>query len=64
MTAIDGWRKQQAVALPDGGYFGTLTVFHELHCLVRVSQHTSEPFEISMEILMQTLETPSPIHVS
>ena len=41
MEAIDLERKYQAVALPDGGYFGTLTVFHELHCLVRETSDES-----------------------
>ncbi|KAL9077675.1 MAG: hypothetical protein Q9161_000047 [Pseudevernia consocians] len=39
MAAIDPERKEQAIALPDGGYFGTLTVFHELHCLKRLHRY-------------------------
>lgn len=35
LEAISPERKDQAIALPDGGYYGTLSVFHELHCLVR-----------------------------
>ncbi|KXX77723.1 hypothetical protein MMYC01_204874 [Madurella mycetomatis] len=26
-------RKQSAIPLPDGGYFGMLTIHHELHCV-------------------------------
>ncbi|KAI1861752.1 uncharacterized protein JN550_010692 [Neoarthrinium moseri] len=29
-------REYQAVKLPDGGYLGVLSVFHELHCIKRV----------------------------
>ena len=36
MNAIDPDGLNQAVALPDEGYFGSLTVFHELHCVVSV----------------------------
>ena len=28
-----------AIPLPDGGYFGSLTVFHQLHCVVRCANH-------------------------
>jgi hypothetical protein len=28
-------REDEAVHLPDGGYLGMLSVFHELHCIVR-----------------------------
>jgi len=36
----DAWvhrwgREHEAVKLPDGGYLGMLSVFHELHCIVR-----------------------------
>ena len=34
MAAIDPRRVGDAIALPDGGYYGILSVFHELHCLV------------------------------
>ncbi|KAK3370413.1 hypothetical protein B0H63DRAFT_528134 [Podospora didyma] len=30
---IDQTRKEEAIELPEGGYFGTLVVFHELHCI-------------------------------
>ena len=40
LETIDPSRKKHAVALPDGGYYGTLSVYHELHCLVRKSQNT------------------------
>lgn len=31
-------REENAVALPDGsGYIGTLNVYHEIHCIVRIS---------------------------
>ncbi|KAK4445306.1 hypothetical protein QBC34DRAFT_306978, partial [Podospora aff. communis PSN243] len=30
---LDPTRKFEGVKLPDGGYLGTLTVFHELHCV-------------------------------
>ena len=30
-------REENAVALPDGsGYVGTLNVYHEIHCIVRI----------------------------
>lgn len=33
---VERWgRKHEAVKLPDGGYLGMLSVFHELHCIVR-----------------------------
>jgi hypothetical protein len=28
-------RENEAVHFPDGGYFGMMTVHHDLHCLVR-----------------------------
>ena len=31
LEAISPERKDQAIALPDGGHYGTLSVFHELH---------------------------------
>ena len=34
MAAIDPDRAADAIALPDGGYLGSLAVYHELHCLV------------------------------
>ena len=30
-------RIDNAIKLPDGGYFGSLFVYHELHCLVSVN---------------------------
>lgn len=36
MDAISPDRKSQTVRLPDGGYFGMLHAYHELHCLVSV----------------------------
>ncbi|CAG8955465.1 hypothetical protein HYFRA_00010332 [Hymenoscyphus fraxineus] len=38
MDLIDSNRASQSVALPDGGYFGTITAIHELHCLKRLYQ--------------------------
>ena len=32
-------REYQSVHFPDGGYFGMLTVHHNLHCLVSHSLH-------------------------
>jgi hypothetical protein len=34
IDSIDLDRKLSAIKLPDGGYYGTLQVFHELHCIV------------------------------
>lgn len=34
-------RLDEGIMLPDGGYFGTLGVFHDLHCLVRVKVRMS-----------------------
>lgn len=32
---VERWgREDEAVQLPDGGYLGMLSVFHELHCIV------------------------------
>ena len=28
---------ESGIPLPDGGYFGSLTVFHQLHCIVSSS---------------------------
>ncbi|KAK4164427.1 hypothetical protein QBC43DRAFT_344572 [Cladorrhinum sp. PSN259] len=33
VDAIDPTRKESSIPLPDGGYFGMLTVHHELHCV-------------------------------
>ncbi|OAQ60133.1 hypothetical protein VFPPC_14787 [Pochonia chlamydosporia 170] len=36
---VERWgRKHEAVKLPDGGYLGMLSVFHELHCIKRLYQ--------------------------
>lgn len=32
-------RLEEGIELPDGGYFATLAVFHDLHCLVRIISH-------------------------
>ena len=42
-------REEETVALPDGGYLGTLNVFHELHCIVGLllPYWTSPPFPSS-----------------
>lgn len=34
LDTIDPARKDSAIQLPDGGYFGSLSVYHNLHCLV------------------------------
>lgn len=34
-------RIEEGIKLPDGGYFGTLAVYHDLHCLV-----SSRPYAI------------------
>ena len=57
MEAIDPKRAQQAVALPDGGYFATLTVFHELHCLVRETfRYHSDLSKVEDQITDLTLQ--------
>lgn len=33
MDQISPSRREQGIALPDGGYFGSLQVFHDLHCI-------------------------------
>ena len=35
-------REEETVARPDGGYLGTLNVFHELHCIVRTPSRLVE----------------------
>ncbi|KAH9225908.1 hypothetical protein K456DRAFT_1743165 [Colletotrichum gloeosporioides 23] len=45
----DGWvhrwgREHEAVKLPDGGYLGMLSVFHELHCIKRLYQTLSPEY--------------------
>ncbi|VTT55256.1 unnamed protein product [Fusarium fujikuroi] len=38
MNHIPG-RKEQAIELPDGGYFATLNVYHNLHCIKRLHHY-------------------------
>lgn len=38
-------REHEAVKLPDGGYLGMLSVFHELHCIVSSIFHPLEKFK-------------------
>ncbi|KAF5970473.1 hypothetical protein FBULB1_9670 [Fusarium bulbicola] len=38
MSHIPG-RKEQAIELPDGGYFATLNVYHNLHCIKRLHHY-------------------------
>lgn len=33
-------REAEGVHFPDGGYFGMLTVHHNLHCLMRIHHHS------------------------
>ncbi|OIW29109.1 hypothetical protein CONLIGDRAFT_682026 [Coniochaeta ligniaria NRRL 30616] len=33
LDSIDTARKNSAVQLPDGGYFGNVSVYHDLHCI-------------------------------
>ncbi|OHF01977.1 hypothetical protein CORC01_02855 [Colletotrichum orchidophilum] len=45
----EGWvhrwgREREAVKLPDGGYLGMLSVFHELHCIKRLYQTLSPEY--------------------
>lgn len=40
-------RLEEGIKLPDDGYFATLAVFHDLHCLVR---------EILYDIIHRLLE--------
>jgi hypothetical protein len=40
MAQIPG-RKEQAIPLPDGGYFASTTVYHNLHCIVSSRSLTS-----------------------
>ncbi|KAK4095611.1 hypothetical protein Purlil1_407 [Purpureocillium lilacinum] len=45
----DAWvhrwgREHEAVKLPDGGYLGMLSVFHELHCIKRLYQSLSPDY--------------------
>ncbi|KAL4404800.1 hypothetical protein CABS03_14595 [Colletotrichum abscissum] len=37
-------REHEAVKLPDGGYLGMLSVFHELHCIKRLYQTLSPDY--------------------
>ncbi|KAF9877258.1 hypothetical protein CkaCkLH20_05524 [Colletotrichum karsti] len=37
-------REHEAVKLPDGGYLGMLSVFHELHCIKRLYQTLSPEY--------------------
>ena len=37
---------ENAIALPDGGYFGSLTVYHQLHCVV--SFHTARTWHFRL----------------
>ncbi|KAF4809384.1 hypothetical protein CGCSCA5_v011466 [Colletotrichum siamense] len=37
-------RQHEAVKLPDGGYLGMLSVFHELHCIKRLYQTLSPEY--------------------
>jgi len=36
MSQIPG-RKKEAIPLPDGGYFASPNVYHNLHCVVSLS---------------------------
>ncbi|SPQ23412.1 1bc153c3-b1e0-449e-8bc9-2e29dcdb6895 [Thermothielavioides terrestris] len=38
MEAIPG-RRSQAIPLPDGGYYGSLNVYHNLHCIKRLHHY-------------------------
>lgn len=57
MSRIPG-RKEQAIPLPDGGYFGTLNVYHNLHCVVSISAYKT--FFIEAD---QSIETPVLLYV-
>jgi hypothetical protein len=38
-------REREGIKLPDGTYFGSIMVFHHLHCLVRCRQvNNCNPF--------------------
>ena len=63
MAAIDPNRVEETIALPDGGYFGILTVFHELHCLVRTIPIMQITLQKTQKDLSKPLETPSSLHV-
>ncbi|KAK3391032.1 hypothetical protein B0H63DRAFT_520229 [Podospora didyma] len=39
LDSIDATRKNEGVELPDGGYLGILTVFHELHCVKHLRRY-------------------------
>ncbi|CCF36100.1 hypothetical protein CH063_01429 [Colletotrichum higginsianum] len=42
---VNRWgREHEAVKLPDGGYLGMLSVFHELHCIKRLYQTLSPDY--------------------
>lgn len=43
LDEIDPSQKLNAVKLPDGDYLGTLEVYHEIHCLVRITGCSSTP---------------------
>ena len=54
MAAIDPDRAADAIALPDGGYLGMLTVFHELHCLIKMISHAKSLSRETKKRLIQT----------
>ncbi|TDZ48275.1 H/ACA ribonucleoprotein complex subunit NOP10 [Colletotrichum trifolii] len=53
-------REHEAVKLPDGGYLGMLSVFHELHCIVRQAAMYNEATVSDPALQKRLYQTLSP----
>ncbi|KAE8336292.1 hypothetical protein BDV24DRAFT_168432 [Aspergillus arachidicola] len=61
MKQIDPGRKDDAIELPDGGYFATLQVWHELHCVKHL--HRFVYAEVYFSDLSQAQRADRQIHL-